>query len=252
MKQEFKCKLCGKTFNDYVSRRSYMERFCSVNCSIIFKTGIKRPKEIGEKISKSKLGHEVTLETRKKVGDFFRGKTYEEIMGKEKAKERIVSQKIKNKGEGNPFYNKNHDQTTKKVMSVLKKGKTHEEIMGKEKAKKWNEKMSGENSPLWLGGYSIKDYKKFTNLLKSKIRKRDNQICMMCGKHREKMKTALSVHHIDYNKQNSIPKNCISLCMSCHPKTNYNRKHWKVFFQNIMKEKYNYNYETIIVEILNA
>jgi hypothetical protein len=58
----------------------------------------------------------------------------------------------------------------------------------------------------------------------------------------EKMNTSLSVHHIDYNKYNSIPQNCISLCFDCHAKTNFNRKYWISFFQNKLTDCYGYKY----------
>jgi len=191
--------------------------------------GIKYSESHKEKISNSLIGK-------------FKGKTYEEIMGEAKAKEMKKLRKDKFTGNGNPFYNKKHNNSTKKVMSELKANKTHEEIMGVDNAKSWKQKMSGENSPMWKEGYSIKDYKNFTNLFKRKIRQRDNQICMACGIHKEKLKQALSIHHIDYNKQNSIPQNCISLCNSCHSKTNYNTKHWISFFQQILTERYDYEY----------
>jgi len=187
-------------------------------------------------------GKERSLETKQKVGEFFRGKTYEEIMGKENAKIRKREHSERHSGEGNPFYNKKHSKNMRKQLSSLKFGKTHEEIMGKENADGWHEKMSGENSTMWKGGYSIKDYKKFTNLFRNAVRKRDNNVCMMCGKHREKMKTALSVHHIDYNKGNTTPQNCISLCFECHAKTNFNRVDWIPFFQNKLSKYYGYCY----------
>ena len=43
-------------------------------------------------------------------------------------------------------------------------------------------------------------------------RERDNQVCMNCGKHKEKLNSALDVHHVNYDKQLSIKENCISLC----------------------------------------
>jgi len=35
---------------------------------------------------------------------------------------------------------------------------------------------------------------------------------------------------IDYDKLNIKPKNLISLCHSCHMKTNYNREYWRQRF----------------------
>lgn len=38
------------------------------------------------------------------------------------------------------------------------------------------------------------------------------------------------VHHIDYNKLNCNPNNLITLCKSCHMKTNFNREYWLDYF----------------------
>jgi len=89
----------------------------------------------------------------------------------------------------------------------------------------------------------------FSVLNSNGIRKRDNQICMLCNIHREKLKTALHVHHINYDKLLSLPENCISLCCSCHMKTNNNRKHWTNFFQSLLSEKYDYIYSNSEVVI---
>lgn len=250
MKIKFECKQCKKEFNDTKSHHPVL--FCSNKCRNNFRRnktweelfGIEKANHMKifsnkhkEKISKSLIGK-------------FKGKTYEEIMGEKRAKERKEQNKKRMIGKNNPFYNKKHSDTTKKLMSSLKLNKTHEEIMGIENSQKWKERMSGKNSPLWKGGYSIKDYKNFTKKIKNYIRKRDNQVCMMCGKHREKMDTALSVHHIDYNKHNSVPENCVALCFDCHAKTNYNRKHWISFFQSLLTERYDYNYKEVEYSIV--
>jgi len=102
----------------------------------------------------------------------------------------------------------------------------------------------GDKNPNWHGGSSYEPYSQNWNkLFKRDIRKRDNQICMVCGIHREKLKKALDIHHINYDKKLTIPQNCISLCKSCHGKTTFNRQHWTGFFQSLLSEKYNYNYE---------
>ena len=36
----------------------------------------------------------------------------------------------------------------------------------------------------------------------------------------------LCVHHIDYDKENLDFDNLISLCHSCHGKTNFNQNYW--------------------------
>lgn len=86
----------------------------------------------------------------------------------------------------------------------------------------------------------------FNNIFKEKIRERDNYACQVCNIYEEDAKKlhkmGLIVHHIDYNKLNSFPQNCVSLCVKCHAVTNYNRNHWKTFFQSILKERFGYEY----------
>jgi hypothetical protein len=53
-----------------------------------------------------KKGHKISQETRKKVSEAIKGKTWEEIMGEEKAEKRKKEQSKKYMGKGNPFYNK--------------------------------------------------------------------------------------------------------------------------------------------------
>jgi formylmethanofuran dehydrogenase subunit E len=88
----------------------------------------------------------------------------------------------------------------------------------------------GEKSPLWQGGVWHDPYSvDWTLSLKKSIRERDHYICQLCGAQQEE--EAFSVHHIDYNKQNCSPDNLITLCHSCHEKTNLNREYWTNYFQ---------------------
>ncbi len=71
--------------------------------------------------------------------------------------------------------------------------------------------------------------------LKHLIKRRDNYTCRLCN---DKTKNQdLHVHHIDYDKQNNDPKNLISLCNICHPKTNYNREKWKSLLIRLVNSK---------------
>jgi len=103
--------------------------------------------------------------------------------------------------------------------------------------------VTGEKNGQWQGGISFEPYtNEFNKKFKIAIRKRDNQVCMLCGIHREKLNKVLFIHHINYNKELSIPQNCLSLCNSCHTKTNSNRGHWIKFFQSLLSERYGYEY----------
>jgi hypothetical protein len=75
----------------------------------------------------------------------------------------------------------------------------------------------------------------FNYNLKEIIRKLNNRHCMLCGKKEDMLNRKLCVHHIDYNKKNCSIKNLISLCNSCHIKTNTNRQNWIDFFTSSNK-----------------
>jgi len=47
-------------------------------------------------------------------------------------------------------------------------------------------------------------------------------------------------HHINYNKKNCEPWSLITLCNSCNARANFKRSKHKKFYQNIIKNKYNY------------
>jgi hypothetical protein len=104
-----------------------------------------------------------------------------------------------------------------------------------------------ENHPNWQGGISFEPYDaRFDKSFKKQIKERDSYICQICNE----PKKILCVHHINYDKQLSIPQNCITLCNICHVKTNYHRKQWTTFFQQILNEKYGYEYsEAIVIRI---
>ena len=102
-------------------------------------------------------------------------------------------------------------------------------------------RMRKELNPNWVDGTSYEPYSlDFNKQLKEKIRERDNYTCAICNKHQNILKRKLAVHHIDYIKINTFNKNLISLCISCHIKTNNNREHWKSYFESYMKDKYGY------------
>jgi hypothetical protein len=90
-----------------------------------------------------------------------------------------------------------------------------------------------ENHPLWKGGSSSYSYPTgWKKEFKEKIRNRDKNRCFLCRK--EETNKKLSVHHIDYDKNNLSPRNLISLCNKCHVRTNHNREHWITIFHDLL------------------
>jgi hypothetical protein len=49
--------------------------------------------------------------------------------------------------------------------------------------------------------------------------------------------TALTIHHIDYNKQNCNEENLITLCKGCNTRANYNKDYWLIKYKKILCQK---------------
>jgi 5-methylcytosine-specific restriction endonuclease McrA len=77
--------------------------------------------------------------------------------------------------------------------------------------------------------------KEWTYQLRWEVRARDNYECQICELKQEKDSNIFHVHHIDYNKQNCKKGNLITLCPSCHVRTNHNRPQWIKRFKRGIK-----------------
>ena len=182
-------------------------------------TGRKQTEETKEKIRQKKLGKKISEETRKKM-------------------------QKNNSGKNNPMYRHIYSEETLQKMRKPKSKKHKEKLrqshLGNKASKATKEKMSqskiGEKHWNWQNGKSFEQYpQEWTDILKEAIRMRDNYICQECGIHQDELIgqfKVLDIHHIDYNKKNCNPKNLITLCRSCHSKTNYNREYWIEYFKN--------------------
>ena len=93
--------------------------------------------------------------------------------------------------------------------------------------KETNKKISTIQKELHKNPDSVYNSKKYQDQLKRQIRNRDKYICKLCGAH------ANCVHHINYDKQICDEENLITLCRSCHVKTNANREDWTRHFKEI-------------------
>lgn len=104
-----------------------------------------------------------------------------------------------------------------------------------ETRKKISDAQSGDKSPHWRGGISYQPYPdEWSETLRNSIRQRDGYMCQVCGVSQDELDgrfKKLDVHHIDYNKDNLDPNNLITLCKSCHSKTNNNRDYWINYFK---------------------
>jgi phage-related protein len=115
-----------------------------------------------------------------------------------------------------------------KIISEKTKEKLRQFNLGRKYRKETRLKMSkaqrGEKSHLWKGGISFEPYSiDWTEALKRSIRERDHYTCQICNQYGN------IVHHIDYNKKNCSCDNLITLCNSCHTKTNHKRDYWNLY-----------------------
>ena len=199
--------------------------------------------EVKQKRRNGNIGKIVSLETRQKQSDIKKGKTRPIEVGQK------VSKKLKEKyanGEiipfwlGKPSWNKGLTKETDGRIAKIAylnslwirdedfKNKIANSLRGK----------FGEESRNWNNGSSFEPYSpEFNKELKQLILERDNYTCqdLKCDGQHDK----LHIHHIDYNKKNNNPENLITLCNSCHMKTNSKNKRtfYTDFYNNLMNER---------------
>ena len=77
--------------------------------------------------------------------------------------------------------------------------------------------------------------KEFNKKLKTEIMERDGYQC--CNPGCFGLTKRLTVHHIDYNKQNCRPLNLITLCSSCNARANTYRNSLFNFYKILVEEK---------------
>ena len=184
-------------------------------------------------------------ETRKKISEANKGRT-SSMKGKpswnrglklsDETRKKMSLSKVGNKN----MLGKKLSLETRKKMSLSKKGKKPY-VMTDEIRKHIGDAQRGERSNFWKGGKWKEKYPvEWSKVLREKIRQRDNYLCQMCGsgigQDNLKFKTH-SVHHIDYNKNNLNLNNLITLCHSCHQKTNFNREYWIDYFKIYAENK---------------
>lgn len=101
--------------------------------------------------SKTLKGHLVSITTRKKIGEHFKGKTYEEISGKDGAQKRKNHLKEITTGENNGFYGKQHSKENKWKQGIRTRDKKYNDIYGKRTAEikeKMSKSMKGKTKGL--------------------------------------------------------------------------------------------------------
>jgi hypothetical protein len=135
-------------------------------------------------------------------------------------------------------------EAIKKLSESLKQAYLENPELGIAISKRQKEKMSiPENCPTWKGGVSFEPYcHKFNKNFKDRVRAFFGKVCIECGKTEKDNGKKLAVHHVNYDKMiccNDVKPLFITLCKSCHTKTNNNREYWETHFTLIIEERYN-------------
>lgn len=218
------CERCGKTFQ--VKFRARKGRFCSKLCMNEWQITCRWEDRIGEeKAAEIREKRRLTMLKNNPNND-------PEVLRKKSESLKIFLAKNPRMGEKNPFFGKMHSDENKNRWKYTKSGKR---AYTEEQFRRQNERTpKGENHPMWKGGISFEPYDiRWTRKFKKQIKDRDENKCVECQKEGK-----LAVHHIDYNKLNSVTSNCISLCFSCHGKTNViDRDKMTKYFQEKYKQK---------------
>lgn len=216
------------------NKRKINKKFCTRFCSSKFNGLANKNRKLSEqtkkKISKSMTGENNPFfgkkhseDTLKEMSDKRKGITWEERLGEEKSNNLKDKFSAMFSGSNNPFYGKKHSNQSKNLISQNHRDSSGElnPMFGK------GFLIQGENNPAWQGGISFEEYGlEFNHELKTKIRLRDKFVCFVCKSNGH------IVHHIDYEKKNNDETNLITLCSSCHGKTNFNRDNWIRFFKD--------------------
>ena len=141
---------------------------------------------------------------------------------------------------------KYHSEETKQKQSEANSGEKHPNYGKKHPGLNAGENNGmhgihhcGGDAPNWQGGISNLPYcEKFDNDLKERVREFFNRCCYVCGKNEIENGRKLDIHHINYDKMvccNDVKPLFVPLCMSCHRKTNGDRKYWEEFFTISLK-----------------
>lgn len=165
-----------------------------------------------------KIGRKLTPEHRSNISKAVSGKNHPN-WGKKRTLE--TRKKIGESQIGRKF-----TPETRKKLSVAARKRT----VTPETRKMISDANLGDRHPNWKGGISFGKYcKLFNKRFKKMIREIYHNKCFLCGKTKEENREALSVHHVNYDKDCLCGSICefVPLCRKCHMKTNFNRNYWE-------------------------
>ena len=258
MKIKIACQHCHKEFEIYRSREK-TAKFCCVHCKTEhMKNGTMRTCETcGKEFYATPSGIKFTgarfcsnkckdMANRKRVDrvclecgkEFWVTASNAEIKGYGRFCSRrcVISYRAKNdpKGAGSKFFTQiSHVCEICGAEFLTKRHRKNARFCSNECRGIWHSgAMSGENNGNWHGGKSFEPYPiEFNPAFKRQIRERDDRTCVICHF------PGNCVHHVDYDKMNTVPENCIVVCKRCHPVVGSNRDYWQAKLGELLEAR---------------
>jgi len=144
--------------------------------------------------------------------------------------------KISEGGKGRPSPRKGVKLSDETKGKIKKARKAQVNVSGP-KGKPWSkerriaQKPKDYTKPVMNNG---REYHPMWNDIRKLIYKRDGWTCQECGQNCGR-KNGIACHHIDYDIANNDFSNLITLCASCHAKTNHKRVDWIIRYKNKME-----------------
>ena len=216
----------NKYINHHSNKGKKLSEETKKKMSIVRKGKLKS-KEHKKKLSESQKG---------RIGTWAGKKLSEEHKRNlSKAKQNMsdeTKRKMSEAGKGRVF-----SEEHKKNLIEANKGRTHTT----KTRRKMSKSHSGDKSHFWKGGISYLPYcTKFNWEFKERVRNFFYRTCFNCGKIESENTNRLCVHHVNYDKMvccNEIKPLFVTLCNSCHSKTNGNRNYWEEKFTRELMER---------------
>lgn len=215
----------------------------------IARTGQPCSESRRENIRKSRMGHSVSEEARRKIGEAQKGEN-----------NFWYGTHGPNYGNVGPMLGKKHSEETKRVIAEKRKF----QVTTEETRRKMSESRTGSKNPNWIGGASEYCNKFHSGTLRNRVRAFFENRCQLCGQLAGD--ETLHVHHVYYNKKACCevsedgkyysdlgikggiksfeiigdPNKFVPLHNKCHSKTTAKnqREHYARHFEKVINEQH--------------